>query len=265
MSFKVSKKSAVKLLEQLGYQNAAKMPVPTLYASLKKLDDTLDDKAEEGVKDEASQELLRKLRVTLTKGEEVTITSEGEAGTKDRPPEKKDEPVKKMVRDELPAKKKQDTVSEKETSKPSKKSKPSTSEPQKITAVPAAQKPTTNGTHKKVSNPDQKPQRSSDAKPGAATSKPAKRTTVTKLPRTGKNGRPGVYATIVEELQKASKAKPVTPDAIMRVLTTKLKDRAPDGMRVTLNDALRRTLSARYNLNPVETEKGGWYLEKVSA
>jgi hypothetical protein len=74
--------------------------------------------------------------------------------------------------------------------------------------------------------------------------------------------RPGVTAEIVAVLQKASKVKPVTEADILKVLKVKFKENKPEGMAITIRDALRRTLNARYSLEPQTNNKGGWWLPK---
>lgn len=289
----VTRKQAVKLLEQLGYQNARTMSISALTIALKKLDETADDAAQAKVKDEDSQELLKKLLVSVTAGTDVEVLS-GKKEEPKKPETKTTAPVTDEEEDDDEEdgeddddESAEDDADEDDDSEPVKPAKaPAKKKPVKkaqMTHVPAPKpakaekpskkapaKPATASKDKKQAKSPVKAPKASGAKPEAATSKPKKpeqkaskpkkKASGPKMPRNGKGGRPGVYAVIVEVLQKASKTKPVTEDGILKVLKQKIKDKKPEGMMTTLKDALRRTLNARYNLEPQTNNKGGWWL-----
>lgn len=285
----VTRKQAVKLLEQLGYQNARTMTLSALSIALKKLDETADDAAQAKVKDEASQELLKKLLVTVTTGNDVEVVEPKKPETTKKPETKTPTPASDDHGDDDDEEDGEDGAdhdevgdaddADDEPKKPAKA--PAKKKPVKkaqMTHVPAPKpakaekpskkapdKPATTSKDKKPAKAPVKAPKASGAKPEAATSKPKKpeqkaskpkkKASGPKMPREG-----SVTGEIVAVLKKASKTKPASPDGILKVLKVKFKENKPESMAVTINDALRRSLNTRYGLEPQTNNKGGWWL-----
>lgn len=253
--FKVTKKAASKLLEQLGYVNVGQMKTPAVQTALRKLDETLDDAAESKVKDAGSIELLKKLKVAIAKGDDIVL-SDDESAKKpaEKPKSKPAQPAPDDEDDEQDDGDLDDGSDDREDFDEDEEEDDEEPE-EKAPAKPAKPAPV-----KKPAQAPAKPQKAASAKAGAATSKPSK--PAPKSSGGPKRPRPGVYLDILELLEKSSKTKPATEDAILKVLKQKHKDRNADSMLTTLKDALRRTLKARYKLTVKTNDKGGWWVDK---
>lgn len=247
MALKVPKKSAASLLKELGLVNAPRMPASALQTALRKIDETFDDAARAKVQNPDNVRLLNRVLVTITAASNVDVID-------DKPPTsgppKKPEPPRKYVPGQ-PQPRKQ--APDAKTGPPAKT--PPQSKPE---AAPASARPKQEKAPVATARP-------AGAKPGATAQKAQ---APVDMPRNGKNGRPGVYKVMVDVLKKASAKRPVTLDAVLDELREKCttvdgKQRNPDGMMVTLRDAIRRTLKKRYNIVVRTDGEGGYWIDPL--
>jgi hypothetical protein len=71
---------------------------------------------------------------------------------------------------------------------------------------------------------------------------------------------PGVIATLLDDLRKATKDKPLTKEALLERLTKKFPDREPDSMKKTINCQVPGRIAKEQGVKVHRNEEGGFWI-----
>lgn len=247
---KVSKAAAVSLWVEIGFKTAAKWTDEEMQAKFGKLLKMVEAE-EANVESKENQKLLAEVIETLKAGKSITITgTEAKAA-----PAKEEKPAKKAKAAPAPEPEEDDEEDEDDSEDDdsdeddSDEDDDEDEDDEEEAPAPKAKKAAKKPAKDEDEEDDDDDEEEKPAKKESKKGKP--------FPKgAGKDGKPGVIASIVEFLNAASEDKPISKKRLTKKLAERFEDRSAESMAKTVNVQVPNRLMKDKGMNIIKTDKG---------